>query len=117
MKLKDLPQEFVVMYNLTKIAIAEDNGNMYIRIQKGMHGLPQEGILTQQQLKRQLNEHGYHQSPLTPGLWKHKTQPISFTLCVDNFGVKYMGCKHAEHLLQILNAHYKCTIDWEGKNT
>jgi len=31
MKLKDLPQEFVDVYNLTKIA--EDEGNMYIRMQ------------------------------------------------------------------------------------
>ena len=71
MKLKDLPQEFVNMYNLTKKA--EDIGNVYIRIQKGMYGLPQAGILAQQQLEQRLNKHGYHQSPLTPGLWKHKT--------------------------------------------
>eukprot|EP00804_Cyclotella_cryptica_P006782 CCRYP_019520-RA/>CCRYP_019520-RA protein AED:0.42 eAED:0.42 QI:0/0/0/1/0/0/4/0/407 len=29
--------------------------------------------------------------------------PISFTLCVDDFGVKYVGIKHAHHLLQTLN--------------
>ena len=34
MKLKDLPQEFVNLYKLTKIA--EDDGNVYFRIQKGM---------------------------------------------------------------------------------
>ena len=102
MKLKDLPQEFVDMYNLTKIA--ENNGNVYIRVQKGMYGLLQASILAQQQLEQQLNKHGYHKSSLTPGLWKHKTQPISFTLCVNNFGVKYVGRKHAEHLLQILNS-------------
>jgi len=86
MKLKDLPQEFIDLYDLTKIA--EDNGNVYIRIQKGMYGLPQAGILAQQQLDHQLIEHGYHQSPLSPGLWKHKTRPISCILCVDEFGVK-----------------------------
>ena len=109
MKLKYLLQEFVDMYDLTKIA--EDDGNVYIRIQKGMYGLPEAGILTQQQLEQQLNRHGYHQSPLTPGLWRHTMPPISFTICIDNFGVKYVGHKHAEHLLQVLNAHYKCTID------
>ena len=42
---------------------------------------------------RALNEHGYHQSPLTPGLWKHKTQPISFTICVDDFRLSQIaGC-------------------------
>ena len=49
MTLKDLPQEFFNMYNLTKIA--EDDGHVYIRIQKGMYGLPQAGILAQQQSK------------------------------------------------------------------
>ena len=66
MKMKDLPQEFVDMYNLIKIV--EDNGNVYTKIQKGMCGLPQAGILAQQQLEQRLNVHGYHQSPLTPGL-------------------------------------------------
>ena len=63
-KLRDLAQEFVDLYYLTKIV--EEDGNVYIIIQKGMYGLPQAGILAQQQLEQQLNEHGYHQSPLTP---------------------------------------------------
>ena len=29
--------------------------------------------------------------------------------------MKYDGRAHVEHLLKILNTHYKCTIDWEGK--
>ena len=88
---------------------------MYIKIQKGMCGLPQAGILAQQQLEQQLNEHRYHQSPLALGLWKHKTQPISFTLCDNDYRVKYVWREHAEHLPQVLNANYKCAIDWEGK--
>ncbi len=42
-------------------------------------------------------------------------RPISFTLCVDNFGVKYIGQQQAEHLLQVLQMHYKCSQDWDGK--
>ncbi len=80
-----------------------------------MYGLPQAGILAQQLLEQQLNEHGYQQNQITPGLWKHTTRPISFTLCVNNFGVKYVGREHADHLLQVLNTNYKCAIDWEGK--
>ncbi len=113
MKLSKLPQEFVKLYKLANIA--EDNGNVYIKVQKGMYGLPQSGILAQKLLEQQLNEYGYTQSPVTPGLWKHATQPISFTLCVDNFGVKYVGREHPEHLLKILNMHYKCLQDWDGK--
>jgi hypothetical protein len=71
LKLSDLPHNFVDMNNPTKIA--EDNGNVYIKIQKGMYGLPQAGILAQQLLEQQLNEHKYQQSQITPGLWKHTT--------------------------------------------
>ena len=60
MKLSNLPQEFVDLYNLTKIA--EDNGNVYIKVQKGVYGLPQAGILAHRLLEQQLNEHGYQQS-------------------------------------------------------
>ncbi len=80
-----------------------------------MYGLPQAGILAQQLLEKWLNEHGYQQSQITPGLWKHTTQPISFTLCVNDYGVKYVGRKHADHLLQVLNSNYNCATDWEGK--
>jgi hypothetical protein len=113
LKLSNLPKNFVDMYDLTKIA--QDNDKVYIKIQKGMYGLPRAGILAQQLLEQRLNEHGYQQRQITPGLWKHTTQPISFTLCVDDFGVKYVDRKHADHLLQVLNTNYKCAIDWEGK--
>jgi hypothetical protein len=109
MKLSNLPQEFVDLFNLTKIA--EDNGNVYIKVQKGMYGLSQAGILAHRLLEQWLNEHGYQQNQVTPGLWKHALRPISFILCVINFGVKYIGREHAEHLLQVLNMQYKCSQD------
>jgi hypothetical protein len=37
-----------------------------------------------------------------------------FTLCFDNFGIKYIGREHANHLVKILGEHYKCSIDWDG---
>jgi hypothetical protein len=52
---------------------------------------------------------------LIPGLWKHNTRPIQFTLVVDNFGVKYVGKEHAQHLKNALKEHYKLTCDWLGK--
>jgi hypothetical protein len=84
------------------------------KIQKGMYGLPQAGILAQELLEKCLNKHGYHQSPITPGLWGHIFCPISFTLCVNNFGIKYVGREHVEHLSGIPKEHYKCSQDWSG---
>ena len=88
---------------------------MYIKIQKGMYGLQQAGLLAQELLKRQLAKNGYTHSKLTPGLWTHHMRPIQFCLIVDDFGVKYMGKEHADHLHKILADSYKITIDWRGE--
>ena len=49
------------------------------------------------------------------GLWKHSHRPVWFTLVVDDFGVKYIGKEHAEHLFRALKNYYnKVTIDWKG---
>jgi hypothetical protein len=112
MKLAELPEEFTRIYKLHDLANA--NGFVSIKIQKGMHGLPQAGILTQELLEQRLNKHGYHQSPITPGLWRHYFCPISFTLCIDNFGIKYIGREHVEHLSGILKEQNKCSQAWSG---
>jgi hypothetical protein len=114
MKLKDLPAKFVELYNLTNQV--NFNGYIHIKIQKGMYGLLQAGILAQELLGKRLNKHCYRQSPITPGLWHHDFCPISFTLCVNNFGIKYVGREHAKHLTTILNEHYKCLQDWDGQH-
>ena len=82
---------------------------------KGMYGLPQAGLIAQELLERRLNTKGYRQSKLTPGFWTHDWRPISFALCVDDFGVKYAGKEHADHLMHTINAHYETSHEWEGE--
>jgi hypothetical protein len=103
MKLADLPKEFAQIYKLHDLA--DTNKYISIKIQKGMYGFPQAGILAQELLEKRLNKHGYCQSLVTPGLWRHDFCPISFTLCVDDFGIKYVGREHVEHLSGILKEH------------
>jgi hypothetical protein len=50
-----------------------------------------------------------------PGLWQHDYHPISCTLCVEDFGIKYAGREHAEHFASILSEHYKCSHNWDGQ--
>jgi len=50
-----------------------------------------------------------------PGLWKHDTRPIQFTLVVVDFGVKYVGEEHVHHLQRVLKQHYDIKSDWSGK--
>ena len=108
----DIPEEIICEYNLSKIA-SPDN-TVYIEVRKGMYGLPQAGLLAQQLLEQRLNKHGYSQDPLIPGFWTHTTRPVQFILTVDDFGIKYVGKEHAEHLLGIIQENYKLTIDWTG---
>jgi len=55
MKLAELPKDFAQIYKLHDLVNA--NGFVSIKIQKGMHGLHQAGILTQELLKKRLNKH------------------------------------------------------------
>eukprot|EP00804_Cyclotella_cryptica_P019412 CCRYP_006613-RA/>CCRYP_006613-RA protein AED:0.27 eAED:0.27 QI:0/-1/0/1/-1/1/1/0/573 len=89
LKLSIIPDHIIELYKLDKLATTD--GYVYVLIQKGMYGLPQAGIIAQQLLKKRLAIKGYRQSSITPGFWKHDWRPISFTLCVDDFGVKYVG--------------------------
>ena len=83
-------------------------------IHKGMYGLPQAGILANKLLKKRLARYGYFEMPHTPGLWRHISRPIAFTLVVDDFGIKYQGIEHAHHLLNAIKADYQVEVDWDG---
>jgi hypothetical protein len=80
-----------------------------------MYGLPQAGIIAQDLLAKRLKEHGYSQSKTTPSLWKHEWRLVWFSFVVDNFGVKYIGEEHAQHLLQMVQKYYKCLFEPEGE--
>ena len=80
-----------------------------------MYGLPQAGIIANQLLTKRLEPHGYFQCRHTPGLWKHKWRPILFSLVVDDFGIKYVGKQHADHLIQVIEQDYDFSQDWKGE--
>ena len=92
----------------------EKNGFIYVEIRKAIYGLPQAGALSNKLLKKQLAPAGYYEMPHTPGLWKHVSCPIAFTLVVDDFSVKYVGKKNANHLVAALKGTYKISEDWTG---
>ena len=77
----------------------------YLEMWRAVWGLPQVGILANKLLRRRLLPHGYSKCTNTPGLWKHEWQPILFTLVVDDFGIKYVGKEHVEHLLSAYKRH------------
>ena len=112
-RLCDIPQEIIDEYNLNeKVA---DDGYIYIEIRRAVPGLRQSGALAHQQLKLVLGKEGYYASKFTPGLFLHQTRPISFTLVVDDFGVKYVNKADALHLEKTLQNSYPMKSDWKGE--
>ena len=80
-----LPEHIKQQYNLEKKA---KNGYVYVKIWRSIYGLPQAGKLANTALKEHLTPYGYFEVAHTPGLWRHITRPITFSLVVDDFGVK-----------------------------
>jgi hypothetical protein len=109
--LASLPQETIDNYDLNEPA---QDRKVYIEIQKGMYGLPQAGIFANELLQRNLAKDGYCPTTNTHGLWTHDTRPISFSLVVDDLGVKYVGREHAEHLMTCIKKNYNISSDWNG---
>jgi hypothetical protein len=109
MLLSCFPEEIIQKYNLNALAV---DGWVYIEIRKGVYILKQAGLLVNHLLQTRLAPFGYYPARHTPGLWLHKTRPISFTIIVDDFAVKYVGRQHAEHLWNALLRTYELTTDW-----
>ena len=112
MSLELFPEDIIEEYKLREMT--DEKGCVYCEVTRGMYGLPQAGLLAQEQLAKRLNKAGYTQSQVTPGYWKHQWRPVSFMLIVDDFGVKYVGEEHAHHLINTLKEHYAIDVDWEG---
>jgi hypothetical protein len=112
-KLTDIPEEIIEEYKLREKATKD--GWIYIKVIRGMYGLPQAGSLGHDLLESRLNEAGYYQSKIVPGFWKHQTKPTQFVLVVDDFGIKYLTDKDLDHLIKSLEKYYDVTVDKEGK--
>jgi hypothetical protein len=107
------PPEFIAEYNLHHLFNSKDR--ILCEITKGMYGLPQAGRLAYESLLEHLNKAGYVRTGITPGLFRHTSRDIIFSLVVDDFGVRYTRKEDALHLINHLEKDYVCTTDWDGK--
>jgi hypothetical protein len=108
---KLIPDDIMEQYNVQS---SIHNGNAYVEVRKGMYGLPQAGRLANDQLVQHLATYGYTPCPITPGLWRHESRHIMFTLVVDDFGIQYETKTDVEHLMNALRSLYKISEDWSG---
>ena len=81
-----IPQEVIGEYDLIYNQI---NGFLCVRVEKGMYGIFQAGIIAHTELEEHLQTFVYEPAPITPGLWCHNKNVITFTLVVDDFEIKY----------------------------
>jgi hypothetical protein len=107
------PPWITKQYNLLKKVV---QGYIYLKMRTAVWGLPQAGILANKLLCKRLAPFGYFECLNTPGLWKHESRPISFTLIIDDFGVKYKRKEDVDHLIAAIKSKYKkLTEDWTGE--
>ena len=111
---KHIPQDIYDKYHIAD-KITKDN-NVFIRINKGMYGLRQAAVLAYNKLVKHLSKHDYHPIQHTVGLWTHKSRPIKFCLCVDDFEIKYFNPEDAHHLINALNEEYVTSVDFTGSH-
>ena len=79
-----------------------EDGWLYFEINKGMDGIPEAGRLANDLLRQRLKEYGYYECTHTPRYRRHLWKPTSWTLIVDDFGIKYTNKKDIDELLGIM---------------
>ena len=107
-----IPEEIRLQYNLYDLV--ENDGYIYVEIRKGMYGLKQAARLAYDVLVKTLKPFGYAPVRGYPNIWKHNTRQTIFSLCVDDFGIKYLNLDDANHLLSALRTRYRISTDWTG---
>jgi hypothetical protein len=107
---KYVTPEIFAEYYLTEDHF-DSKGFCYVEIRKGMYGLKEAAILAYEQLREHLAPFGYAPVPHTPGLWRHITRRTTFTLAVDDFGIKFFSKHDADHLFDAIATKYALTKD------
>ena len=79
------------------------NGTVLFEVVGSMYGHPAAGLISYTDLTTHLASHGYHQSRLIPCLFMNHDKSITFTLVVDDIGIKYKhGSGEIDHLQKVL---------------
>jgi hypothetical protein len=107
-----MPSEIIDKYQLEPYFT---NDTVIIEINKALYGLPQApGKIAQDSLVELLRAHGYTQCENTPCIFRHAIRTTTFSLVVDDYGVKYNNKEDAEHLIAALQTKNAIKINWNG---
>ena len=102
----------MIAYNLQ---VKVNSGYICERVTKCMYWLPQSGRISHDDLVQHLAIYGYHSAKTAPVICTHEIRPITFTLVVNNFGIKHSSKKtrpspHGSPGIQIKSCH---RIGWK----
>ena len=112
-RLRQIPKSIQTKYELHKFV--DLRGYVYAKIKGAWYGLKESGQIANEDLVDHLAAHGYHESKFTVGLFKDELRDISFTLVVDDFGIKWTNKDDLDHLIQSLEKKYKMKVDMDSK--
>ena len=107
-----IPENIQKQYKLANMVTTD--GYIYARIGKAWYGLKEAGFLSNQTIVKLLKKHGFHQAKHTQGFFKHESRNVSFTLVVDDLGIKYTDKADVDFLIASLEEVYTMTLDMEG---
>jgi hypothetical protein len=109
--IKNIPLSLLEEHNLIQFISDE---HILCRVDGTMYGHPVAGRLANADLVKHLAVHGYVQDANVPCMFAHVTAPISFSLVVDDFGIKYVHDSDLANLCSALREKYQIRVDLTG---
>ena len=79
-----------------------------------MYGIKAVGIIAYKSPVKNLAPYSYILDPIYLGIWYHTSRPTTFTLSVNNFGIKYFHQDNMNHLLHVLRQNYSISTYLTG---
>jgi hypothetical protein len=108
-----VPAQTIAEFNLDQYI--DSKGFIYFVCTRTVWGLPQAGLISNKALVKVLHTAGYIQSSNSYGLFKHVDRGTTFSLVVDDFGIKYYNLNDFDHLANTLKTGgYDVKINMKG---
>jgi hypothetical protein len=108
-----VPAQTIAEFNLDQYI--DSKGFIYFVCTRTVWGLPQAGLISNKALVKVLHTAGYIQSSNSYGLFKHVDRGTTFSLVVDDFGIKYYNMNDFDHLADTLKTGgYDVKINMKG---
>ena len=90
------------------------NNKILFEVNGSMYGHPAAGRIAQHEFITLMNKHGYYEDPNVPCLFKHITRPTTFTLVVDDLGIKILNETDLQHLIATIQEKWEVKVDRSG---